>query len=171
MTSTIKARQIFALLGFGGFLACAWFAYQCGDQARASASSAYAAWLNGGAAYQPAAHQNGLWVLAMLASSLFALLLLASSLYRIRKVILRKGLGVMLLAGSCLPLSFGFTILFPILKGAGGPASGPRMTSWSTGGITLRGWQMYAGVFFFSLLALTILTTGVYLFLSPARDD
>src|SRR5258708_19567719 len=118
MTSTIKARHLFALLGFGGFLACAWFAYQCVGQARASASSAYAAWLSGSAAYQPAAHQNGLWVLAMCASSVLALVLLSTSLYRIRKVVFRTGLGLFLLIGSCLPVLFAFPILLPLLKSA-----------------------------------------------------
>jgi hypothetical protein len=174
MSAIIKMKQVFGLLGFIGFLLCAWFAYQCGLGARASASRAYTLWLNVGTGpgqVQAASRQNGLWLLAMAASVLLAVLFLSACLYSRRRAVLRKGIGLMLLAGSCAPFGFAFTILSPLLNIGGTLTPGASVSSWSSGGITLQGWQMYAGVLLFALAALSMIVGGAYLLLSPPRDD
>ena len=174
MSAIIKLKQVYGFLGFVGFLLCAWFAYQCRLGARDSASRAYTLWLNGGSAtgqVQAASRLNGLWLLAMAASVLLAVLFLSVCLYSKRGAILRKGIGLMLLAGSCAPFGFAFTILAPLLNIGGGLAPGASVTSWNSGGITLQGWQMYGGVLLFALVALSMIAGGAYLLLSPAKDD
>ena len=168
MTAIIKAKRFWGLLGFVGFLLCGWFAYQCGLGARDSANRAYSLWLSEPGQSNVASRQNGLWVLALGASLLLGLLFLATSFYSKRTVILRKGLGLILLVGSCLPVSFAFTIFH---NSGGNLSPGARVTSWSTGGITLQGWQMYAGGVLFALAALSMVIGGAYLLVTRPIDD
>jgi hypothetical protein len=171
MSAIIKLKH---LIGFVGFLLCAWFAYQCGLNARDSASRAYTLWLSGSGVasqVQAASRQNGLWVVAVGASLLIGLVFLSTCFYSKRPEVLRRGLGLMLLGGSCLPFAFAFTILSPFFNIGGRLAPGARAASWSAGGITLQGWQMYAGALLFALSALSMLAGGAYLLLSPPNDD
>ncbi len=170
MSTKVKARRFYGLLGFAGFLLCAWFAYQCGIGARDSASRAYTAWLSGSDQSQAAARQNALWVVAMGASLLFGLVFLSTCFFNKRTAVLRVGLGLMLLVGSCLPLSFAVTISSPLLKNLGAAVSGPRVTSWSAGAITLQGWQLYAGALLSMLATLSLLAGGAYLLFSRPPD-
>jgi hypothetical protein len=170
MSAIIKLRHAFGLLGFVGFLLCGWFAYQCGLGARDSASHAYTLWMNGGSfpgQVQAASRQNGIWLLAVAASVLLAVLFLSACLYSRRRAVLRKGTGLMLLGGSCFPFSFAFTILSPVLN------TGSRLavTSWSAGGITLKGWQMYAGAGLFALATFSMVAGGAYFILWDSNDD
>ncbi len=166
-------RHLLGILGLAGFLLCAWFAYQCGLHARDSASRAYALWLGGSSASQAqaASRQNGLWVIAVGASLLLGLLFLSACFSTKRADVRRRGLGLLLLCGSCLPVGFALTILSPLLNLGGRMTPGARVTSWSSGGITLQGWQMYAGVLLFALAAVSMLAGGAYLLLSPPNDD
>jgi len=170
MSAIIRMRHIFGLLGFVGFLLCAWFTYQYGLGARDSASRAYTLWLSGGSApgqVQAASRQNGLWLLAVAASVLLVVLFLSACLYSRRRAVLRKGIGLMLLGGSCFPFSFAFTILSPVLNTGGKLA----VTSWSAGGLTLQGWQMYAGAGLFAVAAFSMVAGGTYLIFWDSSDD
>src|SRR5882762_3973869 len=110
MITIIKRKHVVGLLGLMAFLLCAWFAYQCGLGARNSANRAYSLWLSEPVGFHAASRQNGLWAIAFFASLLLGLLCLATGWYSRRTLILRKGLGLILLVGCCLPLSFAFTI-------------------------------------------------------------
>ena len=103
----------------------------------------------------------------MAASLLLAVLFLSACLYARRRAVLRKGIGLMLLGGSCLPFSFAFTILSPVLN------TGSRLavTSWSAGGMTLKGWQMYAGAGLFALATFSMVAGGTYFILWDSNDD
>lgn len=167
-------RHLLGILGLAGFLLCAWFAYQCGLNARASASRAYALWLSGSGApsqAQAASRQNGLWVVAVGASLVLGLLFLSACFFSKRVEVRRRGLGLLLLCGSSLPVGFAFTILSPLLNLGGRLTPGARVTSWSSGGITLQGWQVHVGALLFALVAVSMLAGGAYLLLSPPTDD
>jgi hypothetical protein len=167
-------RHLSGLAGFAGFLVCAWFAYQCGEGARNSASRAYGLWLSGSSApgqVHSASRENGLCVMAMAGALLLGLTFLSTCFWFRRRAVLRRGVGFLLLASSCLPFSLLFTILSPLLNIGRGLAPGARVTTWSTGGITLHDWQMYAGVGIFGLATLSMLAGGVYLLLPRRKDD
>jgi hypothetical protein len=174
MTANQKVRYIVGASGFLGFLLCAWFAYQCGLAARGTASRAYALWLNSGSVvpgqFHDAARQNALWTLAMTASVLLAILCLSSGFFTHRTVIWRKGLALLLLCGSCLPVSFALGILSPLLNIGGRTIPPARITGWSTGGITLQGWQMHAGAVLFASIALFMIAGGLRLLRTPGND-
>jgi hypothetical protein len=166
-------RHLFGIAGFASFLVCAWFAYYCGVGARDSASRAYTLWVSGSSApnqLHSASRANGLWVVATVACVLLALAFLSTCFWFRRRTILRRGLGLLLLVGSCVPFSFVFAIGSPLFNIGGGLAPGARVTSWNSGGITLHGWQMYAGVAIFALGTVCMLAGGAFL-LSPRNDD
>ena len=159
-------RHLFGVAGFAGFLLCAWFACHSGVGARDSATRAYTLWLSEGTApnqVHSASRENGLWVVATVAALLLGLAFLSTCFWFRRRAILRRGLGLLLLAGSCLPFSFAFTILSPLVNIGGGVAPGARVTTWSTGGITLHGWQMVAGGVLFGFATLFMLAGGALL--------
>ena len=176
MSAMIKTRHVLGILGLAGFLLCAWFAYQCGLNARDSASRAYTLWLSGNGApsqVQAASRHNGLWVLAVGASLLLGLVFLSACFSSKRPEVRRRGLGLLLLWGSCLPVGFAFTILSPLINLGGRLTPGARVTidSWSSAGTTLQGWQMYAAGLLYALAALSMLAGGAYLLLSPPTHD
>jgi hypothetical protein len=166
MTANQKVRYIGGACGLLGFVSCAWFAYLCGLAARGNASRAYALWLNPGSVpgqYNNAARQNALWTVAMGAFVVLAISCLSGVFYAHRAVIWRKGLGLLLICGSCLPFSYAFGILCPLLNMGGRTTPPARITGWSTGGITLHGWQMHAGAALFASIALLMIAAGVRL--------
>jgi len=172
MGAILNKRHFFGVLGLAGFLLCAWFSYECGLNARHSASRAYTLWLSGTAAQnQAAARQNGLWVLALAASLLLGLVFLSACFVRRRVEVRHRGIGLLLLSGSCLPLAFSFTIISPLLNLGGRLAPGARVTTWSSGSVTLEGWQMYGGAAVFALTALAMIGGGAYLLLAPSSND
>ena len=163
----------YRVLGFAAFFLCAWFAYECGLGARNSASSAYTHWLNAGATsgqFRVASGQNGLWMLAMVVSLVMAVLFLSTAFDSKRRMILRKGISILLLLGSCVPFSFAFTILFPLFHTGGKLTQQTRVSSWSSGGLTLHGWQVYAGALVFALIAISMIVAGAR-FISPSAND
>jgi hypothetical protein len=173
MTANQKVRYIAGGCGSAGFVLCAWFSYLCGLAARGNASRAYALWLSPGTAsqqYHDAARQNALWTVAMTASVLLAILCLSSGFYAHRAVIWRKGLGLLLICGSCMPSSFAFGILSQLLNIGGRTIPPARITGWSSGGITLQGWQMHAGAALFASIALFMVAWGIRLLRRPGDD-
>ena len=174
MITTIRKQHLLGVFGFLGFLLCAWFAYLGGLHARDSASQAYTLWLSGDSASEElhvASRSNALWTLAVIASILLALVSVSACFCSLRRVVLRRGFGLILLASAFLPAGFAFTILLPLLNVGGTLSPGARVTSWSTGGIILQGWQMHAGVILFAFAALSMLAGGAYLLLSGPNDD
>jgi hypothetical protein len=109
------------------------------------------------------AGQNVFSVLAAAAVLILGLVSLSAFLFSKRRELRRRGLGLFLLVGACLPAMFAFTIGSPLLKL--GVRMGPthHVSSWSSGGITLQGWQMYAVVIVFALAALSMVAAGTYL--------
>lgn len=122
---------------------------------------------------QAAARQNGLWIVAAAGSLILGLLFLSTAFSGKGAEIRRRGLGILLLFGSCLPTAFAFTISSSWLNVGGRttPVAAGNLRSWSSGGITLEGWQIYAGMAVFTLAALSMVGTGVYLLTAPAKDE
>ena len=78
----------------------------------------------------------------------------------------------MLLAGAYLPAMYAYGLSFwlipPYPRGPNGPI---HAESWSLHGLTLRGWQMYAGLGVFTLTAVSMVVGGLYFIFSSPRDD
>lgn len=88
------------------------------------------------------------------------------------KRVLRILLGLSLLAAAYFPAEYAYGLSFWLVRPGRlglGPVHVERWTSHH--GLTLRGWQMYAGLGVFTLTALAMLVGGVYLVVSRPHDD
>jgi hypothetical protein len=102
---------------------------------------------------------------------ILGLVFLSVALFSKGRELRRRGLALLLLVGACLPAAFAFSIASPLLKQGVRMGPADRVSSWSSGGITLHGWQMYAVFIVFALAALSMVAGGTYLLFASPNDE